>query len=79
MACGCPVIASVGTSLEEVCGQAAIYCDAQDDQSIRKGMVDLIESRIRREELRDLGLARASGFSWSKTVASVMSVIEDLL
>lgn len=79
MACGCSVLASVGTSLEEVCGQAAIYCDPQDVQSIRDGMADLMESRNRREELRGMGLIRAREFSWSRTAAGVMNVIEGLL
>jgi glycosyltransferase involved in cell wall biosynthesis len=36
MACGCPVIVSAAASLPEVCGDAALYCDPLDPESIAR-------------------------------------------
>ncbi len=66
MILGCPVIVSNTTSLPEVCGDAALYCDPADDASIAKQMRRLVEDSALRHELSGMGRARALTFTWRK-------------
>ena len=64
MACGCPVAASNVGAIPEVCGDAAVLFDPTDVEAMGAAMV---EADNRREELRELGLARAALFTWDET------------
>ena len=57
MACGCPVAASNAGAIPEVCGDAAVLFDPTDVDAMAAAMLEADE---RREELRELGLARAA-------------------
>ena len=64
MLLGCPVIVSRTTSLPEVCGDAALYCDPADDASIAKQIRRLVEDAPLRQELAWLGRAQGMRFTW---------------
>ena len=64
MASGCPVAASNTAAIPEVCGGAAVLFDPEDPESIAAG---ILETDERSAELRELGLARAAGFTWEYT------------
>jgi glycosyltransferase involved in cell wall biosynthesis len=64
MACGCPVAASNAGAIPEVCGDAAVFFDPTDVEAMAAAM---LEADARREELRELGLARAAGYTWDET------------
>jgi glycosyltransferase involved in cell wall biosynthesis len=64
MACGCPVAASRAGAIPEVCGDAAVLFDPSDADAIAAAV---LEADSRAEELRELGLARAAGFTWEET------------
>ena len=64
MASGCPVAAARVCAIPEVCGDAAVLFDPSDAESIAAGILESVE---RAEELRERGLARATGFSWEET------------
>jgi glycosyltransferase involved in cell wall biosynthesis len=66
MACGTPVIASRGSSLEEVGGDACIYVDPSDVDNIAKNIKKLLENRELRKKKIDLGIERIKNFSWAK-------------
>lgn len=63
MASGCPVAASNAGSLPEVCGEAAVYFDPLDVDSIAEGMSAAI---VKGPELSVAGVAHASKFTWEK-------------
>lgn len=69
--CGVPVLTSNKTSLPEVGGEVAFYCDPFDIESIKNGMIELSNSNISTEEL----LQQASKFSWDKTAEKVWEVL----
>lgn len=71
MQCGIPVLTANKTSLPEVGGNVAIYCDPMDVGSIAKGMVELASSNSNREQLTN----QAAKFSWDKTAEKVWEVI----
>ncbi len=64
MACGCPVAASNAGAIPEVCGDAAVLFDPTDVDAMAAAM---LEADSRREELRELGLARAARYTWDET------------
>jgi len=63
MACGCPVAASNAGAIPEVCGDAAVLFDPTDVEAIGAA---IIETDSRRDELREVGLARAAQFTWDE-------------
>jgi glycosyltransferase involved in cell wall biosynthesis len=65
MHCGCPVVASNTSSIPEVCGDAAIYCDPADPADIARQVQRVLGSRQLRDELRQAGYVRTRQFSWS--------------
>jgi glycosyltransferase involved in cell wall biosynthesis len=67
MACGTPVITSQRSSLPEVAGDAVLYVDPYNSKEMTDAMLQLVTRTETRLHLRELGLARASQFSWAKT------------
>lgn len=78
MACGCPVIVSNTSSLPEVCGDAAIYCDPRDPKDIASKIEQLVKDKTLQQTLRQKGLERAKQFSWVKTVQQTLTIIDEL-
>lgn len=66
MTCGCPVLVAKGSSLPEVCGDAAAYCDPYDPYDIAAQLSRLLGSKSARAERREAGLARAKDWTWDK-------------
>lgn len=79
MALGCPVVVSISTSLPEVCGEAAIYCDPADDASIARALTRLVDDAPRRAELAALGRAQAAQHTWRGVAERVWQAIQPLL
>lgn len=79
MACGCPVIASRGSSLDEVCGPVGIQVEAED----RDGWTDVIRARIEKGPSspgeRGLNIQWARSFSWENTARMIYGVYRDIL
>lgn len=76
MLLGCPVISSNTTSLPEVCGDAALYCDPADDESLAKQLFRLVEDGPLRQELSALGRARSAEFTWRRTAERWWQAVE---
>ena len=75
MACGTPVVTSRGTAMEEVAGGAAVLVDPLEETSIATG---LAEAESRRNELVQLGLARAREFTWERAADAVEALWREL-
>jgi glycosyltransferase involved in cell wall biosynthesis len=67
MSCGCPVITSRVSALMEVSGEAALFVDPLDIDSIVDAMSEIYHNKIKREILSRMGIQRAKTFSWEKT------------
>lgn len=76
MVCETPVIVSNVASLPEVCGDAALYCDPFDVDSIAEKIVQLLGDGSLREQLRRKGLERAGEFTWHKAAAKLMQIFD---
>ncbi len=75
MASGVPVVVSNTTSMPEICGDAAVYADPHQPESIASGINKLLEDKIYYEKMRTAGLTRAARFTWSVTADRLMESI----
>ncbi len=76
MACGCPVIASCIPSLVERCGDAALYCDAGDVESIVQAVRRIADEPDLRQSLVERGLERARRFTWEACARQTFEVLQ---
>ncbi|HEX2160326.1 MAG TPA: glycosyltransferase family 1 protein [Thermoleophilaceae bacterium] len=76
MAAGAPVLTSSRSSLPEVGGDAAAYCDPTDTAAIAAALEQLLRDPPRREELSTAGPRRAAQFSWDRTADVTVEVLE---
>lgn len=79
MACGCPVVCSNAASLPEVCGEAAIYVDPYNIDSIATGIAHLLNDSILWERMKRVGLERAKRFSWDRTARQVINILYETM
>lgn len=66
---GCPAALARTTSLPEVGGDAALYFDPRDADSIRDTVARLVTDAPLRAELVERGRARVAEFTWDRTCA----------
>ena len=76
MLLGCPVIASNTSSLPEVCGEAALYCDPNDDDSIASQIKNLCSDSDLRKDLIKKGMLQSRQFTWRDATLNLWSPIE---
>jgi glycosyltransferase involved in cell wall biosynthesis len=75
MACGCPVVTSDTSAMPETAGGAAVLSDPKEPASIARAIVEAVGPG--RDRLRDMGLRRASQFTWGATAASTLDVYRE--
>ena len=75
MACGTPVVTSIGTAMQEVAGGAAILVDPLDVSAIAAGIE---QAAARRDELVPAGVARARELTWDRAADSVVELWREL-
>ncbi len=78
MACGTPVVCSDRSSLPEVAGDAAVYCDPTQTGSIADALQRVLRNADLRQDLHKRGLARASQFSWERTARETLEVYREI-
>jgi len=77
MACGAPVICGDRTSLPEVAGDAAVYCDPLSVDSITNAMETTLRSPARIESLRARSAERAESFpTWDEVADKFLAEYE---
>lgn len=84
MWCGCPVLAARGGfppevgngAVPEVCGEAALWFDAQGPATPAAALTRLLDEPGLAEALRDAGLARARLYSWDAAAARLLALLE---
>jgi glycosyltransferase involved in cell wall biosynthesis len=78
MRCGCPVIASGTSSLPEVCGEAVLYCDPRDPETIARQIARIRDSQRLRLDLIERGHERCSLFEWQDSAIRLMRLIAEV-
>mgnify|MGYP000844976176 CR=1 FL=1 len=76
---GCPVVLSNGGSLPEIGGDAAIYFDPYDEESIRNSIEYVIADESLRKRMQEKGYERVKDFSWTKTAQQTADVYRKLM
>ena len=79
MASGCPVVASAGSSLDEVAGDAALKVDPEDGRAIGDTLVRLVKDEALRRELARKGRERAPLFSQLAQARGTLAAYRTLL
>ncbi|MBT4055631.1 glycosyltransferase family 4 protein, partial [Candidatus Peregrinibacteria bacterium] len=70
-----PVLTSHVSSMPEVAGDAALYCDPFDASSIARGLDKLASDKDYANELVEKGLGRLDEFTWEKAVKKTYDVL----
>lgn len=70
MAQGTPVVTSIGTSTEELAGDAGVLVDPRDPQAIAHGIHHALVAAV---DLAEAGRRRAAEFTWSRTADLVLA------
>ncbi len=82
LACGTPVVTANNSSLAEVCGGAALMCDATNVESIadaiRRGLESLDGDGQLLAQFRAEGLARARQFTWQRAAQEALSLYREM-
>jgi glycosyltransferase involved in cell wall biosynthesis len=78
MACGAPVLSTALGSVPEVVGDAACLIHESTVDALKEGIVALLPSEARRDELRRRGFERVRRFSWRQTAERTMAALAAL-
>mgnify|MGYP000896081354 CR=1 FL=1 len=78
-ACGCPCVTSNVSSLPEVGGNACLYMDAEQEDSIKEAIERIINDEVLRKTLANKGHKRLQEFSWERQAKETLKVYDQLL
>jgi glycosyltransferase involved in cell wall biosynthesis len=78
MQCGCPVITSNSSSIPEVAGDAALMIDPENEEELISAMERVLKSSALKQRLSEKGLRRSKLFSWEKSAAQLLRLLESL-
>jgi glycosyltransferase involved in cell wall biosynthesis len=79
MSLGCPVMSSSSASLPEVGGDAAIYFDPTNEESLISLLDDMIKGNIDRQGYIEKGFLNCKRFSWETTYRKTIMAYRELL
>ncbi len=79
MAWGLPVVASNGSSLPEVCGDAALLVDPRDPEALAAALREVIQNAALAAELAARGQERARRRPWRVAAEETLRVYDELL
>jgi len=77
MKCGCPVILANSSCLPEVGGDAALYFESNDKDSLADAIDKILNDESLRKELIQKGLRQVNEFPWEKTAEGYFNVIKN--
>ena len=77
MACGIPVIVSNCSSMPEINGDAAIYCDPNNPQDICNKIEHILNNDKQRTEMINHGLKRVIKYNWENTAKEMIGIFNE--
>jgi glycosyltransferase involved in cell wall biosynthesis len=78
MAAGCPVVASTSPCLPEICGEAALYADPDDQGAWIDCVRRLKEDKAFRNRLVAAGKAQAAVYSWRRVAETYLELMASI-
>jgi len=79
MSLNCPVIASHGGSIPEICKDAAEYFDPTNLDSIEYAISSTLTNENRMYQMRQSGLSVAESYTWEKTALNTLVAYRGLI
>jgi len=79
MARGTPVLAARATALPETGGEAAVYFDPADPDSLRERLLELLSDPAQRTQIAARGCEWVARFSWGHTARETVAAYRELL
>lgn len=80
MACGVPVISTVGGALPEVVGDAGILVPTADSRALEEAIISLLDDPDRRRRLGEAGLRRVrDSFTWRHAAQRTVDVYREAI
>ena len=79
MTSGVPVICSNSSSLPEVGGEAPLYIDPNNNDSLKKALISVFNDKDLRKKMIVKGLRQAKKFSWQKSAKNLNRLYQQLL
>lgn len=76
MLLGCPVVATTGGAVPEVCGDAALYADPRQAEDWTAALDRIATDEALRARLRQRGAARAARYTWSSGAEALTRALE---
>mgnify|MGYP000350118574 CR=1 FL=1 len=78
-ACGTPVIVSNVASLPEVCSDAALYINPNDEDDLKDKIETLLNDNTLQKELIKKGLEKVKEYSWEKAAKKHLEIFNKVL
>lgn len=75
--CGCPVIATTGGAVPEVCGDGVLYVSPNDQEGWTAAMERLSSDIDLRSRLAQVGGARANEFTWQRAGKALADSLQE--
>lgn len=76
MRCGCPVIASTGGAIPEVCGDAPWYADPLDAVAWTDALTRLAREPSTRQRLASAGLTQSARYQWPRAARDLVDRLD---
>ncbi len=77
MAAGVPVVAARNSSLPEILGSAAEYCDAKSSASIAQHVCVVLCDKELQRTMKERGAVQSQKFTWDKSAKKLLSVLRE--
>ncbi|WP_170403079.1 glycosyltransferase family 4 protein [Ruegeria arenilitoris] len=77
MSCGCPVLATTGGAVPEVCGDAALFVDPRQQQDWTDAMLRIEAEPNLRTDLAGKGRERAAMFTWKRAAEQLLTALDE--
>lgn len=79
MACGCPVITSSVSSLPEIGGDAALYCNPNDQEAVERTILKVVENPALARDMSQKGKKRARTFHPEGRIEALMAFYQNVV
>lgn len=76
MSFGVPVVTSKASSLPEITGDSAILVNPKSTESIKNGILEVLNDENLRDSLSKAALEKSKFFSWSKSSSQTIKIFE---
>ncbi len=79
MICGCPIVTSNGTGLEELTHGVSLAVDPLDSQAIADAVHQVLSDEDLQQEMREKGFERSKMFSWEQCAVETLEIFQNLV